>query len=840
MVKARIAPNTQLLLVFDGPSPANQAFLKHFVYSGIPLDSISAVCLHDVDGKPKASDYKNKAEYINELISVYGFNLVVPVGASAFDRVVGFKGASKYFGKIVRSESYGCKCLPCANPAQAKYDPKVATLIKETIELIKVEMNFPEIHEQSKIPTDYKIIDTMEKFQEFYKHFISSKVKEFAFDLETTGLAFNVDDILTIQFSDVVGSSYLIPANYYKLWSKEDWLTIVCSLRRLFADESKTLIFHNGKFDLKFIQHHWGIKARKKNTFDTMIASFLCDENTPNGLKDLASELTDLGNYEFELDRFKDDYCKRNKMKKSDFSYAFIPFEILAPYALCDTDVTIRIYHQFKELLKVEEQEKTFEMVMRFSYLLTKMEINGWPVDIPWATKYSKILEDASTKLNAELQENPLVIKASNLLKARALDAANEKRVNKITELKTAFEFKFNSTPMKHCLFFEVMRLGIVAHTKTKNAQGKFNPSCGKEAVDKWIEIYPEHEDFLVAIRTLGMLNKIKSTYVDAIINKHVNGRIHPTYNVCGTKTGRLSSNNPNLQNIMTRADKKVTALLGFDPAKYVKKIFAAKDGNVIIGADLSAAEMRGACLISGDRKLIEIFCSGVDVHCAIAKELFPYIPEDMPDDEIKVQFAHERTIAKTVQFLSLYGGGADKLAKTAKITVERAQEILDDYFKKYAGVDQFIKDTTAFVIANGYSLSPHGRKRRVPEVNSTDEFARARAIRQAVNAVIQSFASDELLNSACDLLDDIEENNLPITILGPVHDALYQEVAEEYRYEARDALLFHMQKFSIPSPIPMVADAEFGRTWADFEGFAEVTPDNYDDDTEDDELEAA
>jgi DNA polymerase I-like protein with 3'-5' exonuclease and polymerase domains len=855
VVKARVGKEAKLLLVFDGAvstwiengvvsEKGIGPLIKAIMAAGIPLSAVSAVCLADVTTKPKASDYKEKSEYVTELIDTYGYNVVVPIGAAAFDKISGYKGIAKYFGKVLYSDTIGRKIVPCPNPAQAKYEPSITGIIASTLELIKTEMEFPEVVEAEKMPTNYTILDTLEKFNKFYDYFLSSDVKAFAYDLETTGFQHNKDEILTIQFSHKPGYSYLIPTDYYALWSPEEWTTIKCSLRRLFADESKVIVGHNKKFDDKFMYHHWGVAVRKKRTFDTLIASFLCNENTPNGLKDLACTMTDMGDYELPLERFKDAYCKEHKLKKKEFSYKFIPFEILAPYALADTDVTIRLYHQFLELLVQEEQEEVFQMVMRFSYLLTKMEINGWPVDVPWAVKYREILTEGIEKVEAELLTVDYVKSAIEILSRKKLAADNAKRKNKLTELKTPFEFNIGSSVQKKVLFFDVMGLPVVKFTKTKNAAGKrVTPSTDKEVMDKWIEKFPEQEDFLMAIKTVGMLTKIRSTYVDAVINKSVNGRIHPTYNACGAKTGRLSSKDPNLQNIMARVSKSMAKLLGFDPAKYVKKMFRAPDGSVIIGSDLSAAEMRYACVASGDKKLTEIFLAGVDVHCAIAKELFPYIPVDMPDAEIKETYGAERNIAKTVQFLSLYGGGASTLAAKANILVARAEEILDDYFRKYAGVDNFIKETTRFTEQTGYSLSLLGRKRRVPAVNSEDDYEKAKAIRQAVNSTIQSVASDGLLISACCLLDDIEENDLPIIMLGPIHDALYVQAADSYKQTAREKVAFYLEQFPVPSEIPMLSDCEWGEAWCDFS--SDWTADSLsamieedDDEDDDDEIE--
>jgi DNA polymerase I-like protein with 3'-5' exonuclease and polymerase domains len=333
---------------------------------------------------------------------------------------------------------------------------------------------------------------------------------------------------------------------------------------------------------------------------------------------------------------------------------------------------------------------------------------------------------------------------------------------------------------------------------------------------------------------------------------------------------------------------------------------------------------MRWACVCSGDTKLTAIFNSGVDVHGAIACEVFGL---DCAPNEVKYKYPELRDIAKTIQFLTLYGGGADTLASKVKIKPKRAkaileqvmreaglavlagtvvnakgesedsfeydfdliegnplaaerladlfkfplwkaeavlgarnrpsalmsafeidrdeaQKILDSYFEKYAGVAQYISDTERFTRANGYSLSLLGRKRRVPQVNSVDEGVAERGIRQAVNATIQSIASDGLMLSACALQDevlDLDDSN--IIMMGPIHDALYFEVKEEFAKDAHDLIIKYMSTFPIPSPIPMLADAEWGRDWAHFsETFEDLYQELRDeeDDEEEEELEAA
>jgi DNA polymerase I-like protein with 3'-5' exonuclease and polymerase domains len=299
---------------------------------------------------------------------------------------------------------------------------------------------------------------------------------------------------------------------------------------------------------------------------------------------------------------------------------------------------------------------------------------------------------------------------------------------------------------------------------------------------------------------------------------------------------------------------------------------------------------MRWACICSGDPKLTEIFLSGVDIHGAIAKEVFNL---DCHPNEVKFLFPELRDIAKTIQFLTLYGGRADTLASKVKIKKKRAlqilqqmadeigqegvvdpgqatvwlmnkfrltpqkaaavigaadqagalmaaftitkaqaQDLLDQYFEKYSGVNNYIHSTTEFTKVHGYSLSLLGRKRRVPAVRASDKNAAEAATRQAVNATIQSIASDGLMLSAYKLLRHLQETGEDrMRLMGPIHDAIYCMVKEDFIIEARDLLLKFMTEFpeQIDSPIPMCSDAEWGHDWAHFSedfddaGFAEL-----------------
>lgn len=868
MIKARIGTNPKILFVFDNiqadvwkktgkiSGEGIMKLLQIFKEAGITMEDISATCLADVTDKPKASDYKEKIEYNTDLFETYGFNVVIPVGSGAFDKMSGIKGIAKYFGKTLYSKTYtNMKLLPCPTPAQAKYDPGILNTIAQVARIAAKEKEFPEIIEVDKIETHYTIIDNIEQFKSFISHYKSEAVPVLSYDLETTGLYFNRDEITTIQMSHRVGYSYLIPCKTIgeypaapNPWSDEEWDFIVSELKELFTDYSKTVIGHNKKFDDKFIYYHWGIPLNKKTSWDTMYASFLLNENTPNGLKECTCEFTDLGDYELPLEEFKTKYCKEHKIKKKEFSYANVPFDLLAEYALTDADSTFRLYEYFKVKLVEEDMEGPFGILRKMSYLFTIFELNGWPLDIPYGNQLKAELEAEIAELEKELLESKCVRKAELILGAAKLKKDNEKRKNKLEQLKTPFVFNLGSTPQKKTLFFDVLGLKSVKVTKKKQ------PAVDKEAVSIWMREVPEHREFLKLVQHYSELKKFLSTYVIGVLNKAVNGRVHPTYNAIGAKTGRASSCEPSWMNLPARGDERKKKLV-----KRIKRMVKAPEGQILNGSDLGAIEMRWACIISGDKKLEQIFIDGLDIHGAIAKDLFDYIV--CHPNEVKKLYEFERNdVSKTCQFLSVYLGSGDALAKKVNesiaerqdmakakgveapdfkmYTKEMGDEILKNYFKKYNGLKRYIDETTRFILENGYVKSIFGYKRRLPAAFSDDEGAKNQAIRQGVNQTFQNPASVSLLLALYNMQEEIEEKNLKIQLLGSIHDAGYCQSSVEDKLLTRDLLTKHLTAPPIPDcPIPITCECEWGVSWDAFsEDFGTALIDEESDDEEDTE----
>ena len=753
MIKANLASNPKILIVYDKAqskkwvefnrttSDGIIGVLQRFNDNGLdPVDEVSVVSLCDSTApKPKAAAYKEKKEYIDELIEEYGFNVIVPIGAVAFEKIMGHKGIEKFYGKVLESTVYPKqKVIPCPNPSVIKYKPEIKPVLDNTFKLIASQKDSADIVEEVKIDTHYTIIDTIGKAEAFFKAFAG--VNTFAYDTETTGFCHKSKKILMAQFTHKVGYSYLIPTDWYDYWTKSEWKWIVSEFRKLFKRKDILIIGHNLKFDLKFTCHQWKIPVPDTaNMMDTMYMSFLADENTPNDLKFAACTITDLGDYDKELDVFKKAYCKKNKMKVGEFHYDLIPFEILAKYALVDTDAAFRLYQHFLPILEDEDMLKPLYMLIRFMRTATKMEMQGWPVDVEYGNEYLIELTKKIEVLKIDLLAHPKVEEARGVLEVLEIIKENKKRVNPITKLKTPFEFKLTSPKQKSVLFFEILGLPIIKYTKARDENGKqITPSTDKECVEEWLFKYPLHSELLQMISTYNELCKMRSTYVEGILSKVIDGRIHPTYNITGAATGRLSSSNPNFQNIPVRNAE----------AKNVKRMIFPQHGWVIMGADLGAAEMRYACVCSGDKKLEEIFNAGVDIDGAIAVEVFGL---SCDANDVKWMFPELRNISKTIQFLSLYGGGAQTLSTKIKITPDRSKAILEEIM-----VEVGVAEDTGVLNKKG---KPTYRYPKITSLKGNAEAAdlmvekfqievsaahRVLASRKPINALMTAFQKDK------------------------------------------------------------------------------------------------
>jgi len=815
LITPRKAPNNKVLVIYDQPQHQDwidsgvinkyglKDLLKGLTEVGIELEDVSVICLSDyADGK--AAGFKEKAEYVDEFIGSYAPNLLLFATAKAFELCMGSKGASKFYGRIIQCEKYQTKALTIPPYSMVKHNPDIVGTIKTCLELAKREMQFPELIEEEREPRFYTLVDTIEKFRAFYA-FYKENVFRYALDIETSALQFNQGKVLTIQFSHKANYGYCIPTpDYHGNWTAQEWAEIVTGCNDLIDDDSRMKIGANIYFDFKHLAYKYKTKLCKHNVYDVLIASFLCDENREShSLKYCAATLLDgFGDYDAPLELFKSRYCKEHKIKKTDFTYDLIPLEVLFPYSCMDVDASIQLADYFDKQLEIEEQVEVFKDVSTYAYALARIEQCGWKVDLPEAERYKAELEERIESLGEELKTLPEIQTAVALLSRVQLEKENAKRKNAITELKKPLVFLVNSVNHKRFLFKDVLKFPQIKKTK----KGEY--STDKESFLAWAEQFPD-VGALRVIKEMEGLKKMLSTYVLAIINRSVDSRIHCSFRVASPKTGRISCVAPNMQNIAMHSEE----------AQKLKKCFISEEGTSLVVADLSNAELRITAAISKDPAMVEGFKNGLDPHSNTAREVFKL---DCEVHEIKEKYNNYRQIAKTLGFAALYGAAPALIAKNAGISVEEAQKNLAEYFAKHYGIRQMLQENVMFAREHGYAVAVSGRKRRVPHIDSEDEGLRARAERQANNFIIQSVASDGMLQSLVNMWAEIDERGLPFKIINVIHDSCEMEVPDSMISEAHEFIVRHLSRWpkGLTADFPMKADAEVGKTWADLKEF--------------------
>jgi len=511
---------------------------------------------------------------------------------------------------------------------------------------------------------------------------------------------------------------------------------------------------HNAKFDIKWLEYHFGFKFRA-NTEDTMLLHYVLDETQgSHGLKHLAIKYTNLGDYDSALDDFKKEYCRLHKVKQADFSYELIPFNIMYDYAAKDTAATIELFLKFYPLVMGSPQlsnvyHNLLRPGMRF---LNNMEENGVPFFQPRLVAGQELMASEISKSAKEIYGFP--------------------EVHKFEELQGAI-FNPNSTVQLRKLLFDLLGL-----EKTGKKTGTGADSTDAEVLKELSEQHP----LPASILSTRQLTKIKSTYLDKILPAlDRDSRLRTGFNLTSTTSGRLSSSGKlNMQQLPR--DNKI-----------VKACIKARPGYKIVSQDLQTAEMYIAAVLSGDKKLQSVFSQGGDFHSAIAKMVFnlPCAVED-----VKELYGMFRQAAKSVSFGIMYGSGAQSVADTVTefnmeqhikhgvpfvpFTKTDAQEAIETYFATYGRLRKWLDDKKAEIQQNGYLYSAFGRKRRLPNVFSSDRGIAAGEVRSGINFLVQSVASDVNLMAAMDLEKELIARGMDVKIFALVHDSILCEVRED------------------------------------------------------------
>ena len=607
-----------------------------------------------------------------------------------------------------------------------------------------VESEVSSLADINTMPHSYYLADTAEKQIALCEQLLQEK--SFAFDTETDGL-----DPLT---AGLVGMSFAIreqeawyvpvPAN------REEATDIVLRLAPALQHPEIEKVGQNIKFDILALRKY-GVRV-KGPLFDTMLAHYLLNPELRHGMDYLAETYL-----KYKTVPIEDLIGPKGKKQAS---MRTVPIEQIKEYAAEDADVTLRLKHYFAPLLKQEGLESLFfEMEMPLIYVLAEMEATGVKLD-------TNALKQSSEVLSQQL----------STLEDSIYDLAGQ-------------SFNINSTKQVGEILFDKLKLDEKAK-KTKTG----GYSTSEEVLEK---IRGKHPivDKLLEYRGI---KKLLSTYIDALpaLIHPETGKIHTSFNQAVTATGRLSSTNPNLQNIPVRDE------LG----REIRKAFIADDDDCIFfSADYSQIELRLMAHLSNDPHMVEAFCSGADIHAATAAKIYGIPVEEVTSDM--------RRKAKTANFGIIYGISVFGLAERLSIPRAESKELIDGYFQTYPRIKEYMEESIRVAKEKGYVETLFKRKRFLPDINSHNAIVRGYAERNAINAPIQGSAADIIKLAMIRIHQRFEAEHLKSRMILQVHDELNFNVRKEEFDRVKEIVLDCMEHV-LQLRVPLIADCGEGKNW--------------------------
>lgn len=598
-------------------------------------------------------------------------------------------------------------------------------------------------------PTE--IVDTIDKLHKLKAALRKAEV--ISFDTETTSVEEMQAELVGISLATEPGKGWYIPVGHAQ-GEQLPIETVIDAIREPLTQFNVPKIGHNVKYDYLVLARH-GLKVAPLG-FDTMIAEWLIDPNSRNlGLKNLV--LARLGE---EMTHIEELIGKGKKQ----LSMAEVSVENVAPYAAADAETCLRLMPLLAKELKRDHLEKLFhEIEMPLVAVLAEMEMDGVLLDLDFFHQMSKVLTERIATIEKQVFES----------------------VGK--------PFNINSTQQLSDVLFTTLKL-VPPDRGRKTASGHFSTSA-----DILEELRGKHPvlDHILEHRELS---KLKSTYVDALpaAVDPVRGRVHTSYSQAGSVTGRLSSSNPNLQNIPIRTE------LG----RRVRNGFIADEGNVLISIDYSQVELRLVAVMAGDESMLNAFRNGQDIHATTAAAIFGLPLEQVTKDQ--------RRHAKAVNFGLIYGMSAFGLTRSTDLTLAEAENFVKAYFEKFPGVKRYLDDTRRLAASQGYVETLLGRRRYFPALKSgTNPQLRNREEREAINSPIQGTAADIMKIAMLQIPAALAKLGLKGRMLLQVHDEIVIECPQQELKQTAKAVQKVMEE-AYPMSIPLLTEARSGRSWGE------------------------
>ncbi|MFA7096526.1 MAG: DNA polymerase I [Gammaproteobacteria bacterium] len=595
----------------------------------------------------------------------------------------------------------------------------------------------------------YQMVLTEAEFEEWMGRLEQAEL--FAFDTETTSLDYMRARIVGVSFSVEAGVAAYVPLDhdYVGAPAQLDREKVLERLRPLLEDPDRPKIGHNLKYDMSVLAHH-GVRLAGIR-YDTMLESYVLDSTaTRHNMDDLA--LKYLGHRTI---RYEDVAGKGAKQ----IPFAQVPVEQAAEYAAEDADIALRLHQTLWPRISAEPAlERLFrEIEMPLVPVLSRMERNGVLVDTAMLRQQSAEL----TRRMAEIEQEAFHVAGT--------------------------EFNLSSPKQIQEILFDKLRLPVLEKTPTGQ------PSTAESALQELALDYPLPR----LILDFRALSKLKSTYTDRL-PEQVNpdtGRVHTSYHQAVAATGRLSSSDPNLQNIPVRTQE----------GRRIRQAFIAPPGYRILAADYSQIELRILAHLSSDPSLLRAFAQGEDIHTATAAEVFGVPPQAVTPDQ--------RRAAKTINFGLIYGMSAFGLARQLNVDRAIAQHYMDRYFARYPGAKEFIERTRTLARERGYVETVFGRRLYVPEINARNNQRRQYAERTAINAPMQGSAADIIKRAMIRVDEWLQASGADIRMIMQVHDELVFEVAEHALDEAQE----HIRRCMVEAAqlsVPLVVEIGIGANW--------------------------
>ena len=596
--------------------------------------------------------------------------------------------------------------------------------------------------------TKYSIINNKKDFIRLKKSL--SRIKEFSLDLETTSINALDAEIVGIAISYNSDEGFYIPISHETDIDQLDLNYVLENLKEILESSKIKKIGQNLKYEILVFKNYsinlGGIY------FDTMVASHFLDSSLQSYSLDNLSRRF--------LDHKMLSYKDITKIEKKEIPFKQVPVDVAMNYACEDSDITYKLYCIFKDKLLDKDLLVQFHKnEMPFVSVLANLESNGVFID-------SKKLNDISAKF--------------------------EKKINKIEKTiykSIGYEFNINSTLQLRDILFDKLKLKPFKKTK----KGEF--STDSES----LQSIEDQHSIVKEILAYRFYSKLKSTYLDSLpelINVNSN-RVHTSYNQTGTSTGRLSSSNPNLQNIPIKTDE----------GKQIRESFSSpKNDSVIISADYSQIELRLLAHFSGDPTMLKSYKNNEDIHLNTASEIF-----EVPINKITSQ---QRSLAKTINFGIIYGIGPKRLSLQIDSDIKTAKEYIEKYFSRYSRVKNYFEDTIGYTRENGYIETILNRKRYLKDINSKNFILRSANERAAINTPIQGSAADVIKLAMININQDKELKNYAKLVI-QVHDELVFECKKD-KVEYVSKKVKNYMENSIKIKVPLKVDINKGQSWSD------------------------